>query len=92
MQARPSVPSRGIYLFWFGLSGLFTFAMLGYLFWARSRGLLSWHQMWLDVVFGLLPPDAICLISGLLYRLHWAKRKRSFDANERMLAGLPPLD
>ena len=66
--------------------------MLGYLFWARSRGLLNWHQMWLVVIFGLIPPIAICLVAGLLYRLHWIKRRKSLDDYERMLARLSPLN
>lgn len=82
---RPSIPSQMSYWVWFGLAAILTFGMLGYLLWARSRGLLGWSELWaieINFAIGGLFSSAI----NVAFRWRWLKKRDELRAYEQAIS------
>ncbi len=84
-RLRPVVPSRATYWLWFGPAAILVFGGLGYLLWARSRGLLGWRELWaieIEFIIGGMISSTI----GAMLRWRWLRKRRALKDYEKMLA------
>jgi hypothetical protein len=84
---RPLVPSRATYWLWFGVAVILVFGMFAYLIWARSRGLLSWNELW-AIESNFVIGGSISLLIGLVFRWRWSSKMNALRAYEQMLASI----
>jgi hypothetical protein len=72
---------------WFILSGFLTCGMLGYLMWAKSRGLLDWSGVW-SVWLPFATGGTIIAVLGGVQRWRWLRKRAALHAYEQMIASL----
>ena len=87
IYGRPTVPSRGLELLGFLVSGASVVAGLAFSLWSASRGLVGWDEVPVVMLMFCIGAAPLVLLA-LLFRWHRRKKRAQLCEYERILAGL----